>query len=273
MGQIVRNNIEQGNEPALLKDIELIEHAPDKVVALARSYPAGYQVKTHIHTRSQFLYVRCGVVLVTTKRGRWMIPRGHALFIPQQLEHMVDMFSNVEMLSVYILPTADQQDRLPCVLEVNELTRSLIAEAVRLRLSDGDDERTRLIFELLSYEINALPERDLGLPFPVKPALAALCRDFLLQPDPAVTIDCWAGKLRISRRSFTRLFRAETGVSFVTWRQQACIFASLPKLAAGVPITTIAFDAGYESSAAFSTMFKRMLGSSPRDYMKQQENS
>ena len=72
----------------------------------------------------------------------------------------------------------------------------------------------------------------------------------------------------MSRRSFTRFFRAETGLSFVTWRQQACLFASLPRLAEGQSVTTVALDAGYENIAAFTTMFRRMLGSSPSNYLK-----
>ncbi|MGG2479228.1 helix-turn-helix domain-containing protein, partial [Rhizobium sp. BR5] len=81
-----------------------------------------------------------------------------------------------------------------------------------------------------------------------------------------VEIDDWAAAMGISRRSFTRLFRKELGLSFVTWRQQACIFASLPRLAAGEAVTNVALDAGYENIPAFTTMFRRMLGSSPRAY-------
>jgi AraC-like DNA-binding protein len=39
-------------------------------------------------------------------------------------------------------------------------------------------------------------------------------------------------------------------------------------LAAGETVTNVALDAGYESIAAFTTMFRRMLGSSPSTYLK-----
>jgi AraC-like DNA-binding protein len=119
---------------------------------------------------------------------------------------------------------------------------------------------------LLVDEIGRLPEQPLGLPFPASGRLTALCREFLDRPIPGAKIDDWAGRLNMSRRSFTRLFREETGVSFATWRQQACIFACMPRLARGEPVTTVALDAGYESVPAFITMFKRMLGASPRSY-------
>ena len=32
----------------------------------------------------------------------------------------------------------------------------------------------------------------------------------------------------MSRRAFTRLFRRETGMSFMAWRQQACLLCALP---------------------------------------------
>ena len=72
----------------------------------------------------------------------------------------------------------------------------------------------------------------------------------------------------MSRRAFTRLFRRETGLSFVNWRQQACLVAALPRLVAGETVTTVALDLGYDNPAAFTTMFKRVLGASPRAYLR-----
>jgi AraC-like DNA-binding protein len=71
----------------------------------------------------------------------------------------------------------------------------------------------------------------------------------------------------MNRRSFTRLFRRETAMSFAEWRQQACLSAALlPKLVAGEPITSIAYDLGYDGPGNFSTMFKRVLGVPPSRY-------
>ena len=74
----------------------------------------------------------------------------------------------------------------------------------------------------------------------------------------------WATALGTSRRSFTRLFKSETSLSFVDWRQQACILVALPRLVGGEAVTTVALDLGYDNPAAFTAMFKRILGSSPR---------
>ncbi|MBB4066592.1 AraC family transcriptional regulator [Gellertiella hungarica] len=249
------------------RSLRWIEGANEPVVALGRLYPAGLRVPEHQHSRTQLWFARRGVVLVTTATGRWMIPPGHALVIPARLDHATEMVSDVEMHSIYVDAGAEGA-KGPRVVEVTMLARSLIEELVRVEEKPLSERRQLLVMELLLDELACLPERPLGLPFPSEARLAALCRAFLKAPSASASIDGWAQALGMSRRSFTRHFRQETGVSFVTWRQQACIFASLPRLADGQAVTSVALDAGYENISAFTTMFRRMLGSSPSSYLR-----
>ena len=228
----------------------------------------GYTVPWHHHRRAQLLCVFAGVVVILTTRGRWMVPPGHALFIPAGLEHSVEMLSDVSMKSVYVMPRDPRpSDEAPRVVEVTDLARSLLLEAIRLREAPIGNRKAELVLSLLLEEISTLEDRPLGLPFPSDRRLAALCRAYLTNPTPNARLDDWAEKLAMSRRTFTRQFRKETGISFTTWRQQASVFACLPQLAEGQPVTNVALEAGYESAAAFTTMFRRMLGTSPRTYM------
>lgn len=252
-----------------LRNLSWMEQSNADVLVHASEIPHGYVVPLHSHRRTQVLCVSAGVVLVATVRGRWMIPPGHALLIPRGLEHSVEMYSDVVMRSIYILsPVGRASAESPIVLEVTDLAHQLLAEASRVQGLNADQRRLELVMALLVDEIERLPEQPLGLPFPASGRLAALCREFLERPVPGAKIDDWAKNLNMSRRSFTRFFREETGVSFATWRQQACIFACLPRLANGEAVTTVALEAGYESVPAFTTMFKRMLGTSPKTYFK-----
>lgn len=249
--------------------LDRIEGTNREIVVHGSAYPAGYTVQAHAHSRLQFLNVFSGVVLVVTRRGRWMIPPGHALIIPQALEHSVEMLSDVEMKSFYVGEGANagRVGASPVVVEVTDLARSLLLEAIRLEEEMIAGRKADLVLALLLEEMFELEERPLGLPFPLNRRLAELCRDFLANPSPNARLDDWAEKLAMSRRTFTRFFRKETGVSFVTWRQQASVFACLPRLAAGVPVTQVALEAGYENAAAFATMLRRVLGASPRAYL------
>jgi AraC-like DNA-binding protein len=249
--------------------LDWLERANGAIVALPSEYPDGYRVPEHRHSRSQLLHALTGVVLVRTQYGRWMVPPDHAMWIPAGVSHAVDILGRVSMRSIYVAPGAIEglPERLR-VVGVSDLMRSLIVEAVGLPDEARLSTRGDLLLTLLLHEIPAMPERPLGLPFPADPRIAALCRRFVASPSPRATIDEWAGAVGMSRRTFTRTFQRQTGLSLSTWRQQALLFAALPRLADGEPVTRVALDLGYDSVPAFTTMFKRMLGTAPRGYMR-----
>lgn len=249
-------------------ELTAIDAAPGPVYARPGNYPSGYFVRKHSHSRAQLLYARTGIVMVTSVEARWMVPPEHALWIAPEIEHSVEMIGNVNMLSVFVSSDAlEKPARLVRVVAVTELARALIVAAMPPEEGEEPEHRIDLIMPLLLDVVSKLPERQLGLPFPADPRLAALCRAFVSNPSPHLIIDSWARELSMSRRAFTRAFRRETGLSLSTWRQQACLFAALPRLARGESITSVALDLGYESIAAFTTMFKRMLGVAPRAYI------
>ena len=95
-------------------------------------------------------------------------------------------------------------------------------------------------------------------------------RDALVAaPDDARDLDEWAAVANMSRRTFTRTFRDETGLSFSDWRQQARIFEALALLATGKSVTTTALEVGYGSVSAFTAMFRRSFGVAPTAYLNE----
>src|SRR5690606_25004973 len=134
-----------------------------------------------------------GVVSVTAAKGRWIVPPDHAMWIPPNAEHAVEMLGPVAMRSVYVRQEAiaGLPDRLR-VVAMSPLMRSLLVEAVAVEDPPSDPERAALVLGLVLHEIKRLPERPLGLPFPAERRMAELCRAFLARPSPHVTIDEWA---------------------------------------------------------------------------------
>lgn len=239
------------------------------VLALGGTYPASHHVRPHRHRRSQLFCPLSGIVMASTSQGAWAVPPRRGLWIPAGVRHELRMQGVVEMQSLYFEP--HDLVRMPdhCqVVAISPLMHSLMSEAVALPVQYEREGRSGALMQLLQYEIGTLPALPLSLPLPDHKALAKHCRRFLLRPTANDSIDDWASSLYLSRRTFTRLFRRETGLSFVAWRQQACILAALPKLAAGASVTHTAFELGYDNPATFTTLFKRTFGASPREYLR-----
>lgn len=246
------------------------EGVPRAIIALENDYPDGYVLPSHNHRRSQLLYGASGAVMVATLEGTWVMPPRRGMWIPAGVLHDVRMLGEVRTLSLYLEPEAaiGMPDRCQ-VVGISPFMFSLMTEAVDLPIDYDPEGRAGALMVLILHEMQRLPVLPLSLPFPAHGGLAQRCRQFLRRPTPHETIEGWSEGMGMSRRAFTRLFRRETGLSFGAWRQQACLVAALPRLVSGEPVTAIAIDLGYDNPAAFTTMFKRVLGSSPRNYLQQ----
>ncbi|MDE1172256.1 MAG: helix-turn-helix transcriptional regulator [Parvibaculaceae bacterium] len=250
--------------------VEAFDHTERPVIALGNDYPDHHVIAPHSHRRCQLLYGASGTVMVATAQGNWVMPPQRGIWIPAGIEHAVHMLGAVSTRSLFFEPDTIRDMPADCqVVEISPFMRALMLEAVDLPVDYDPDSRAGVLMQLLQHEIRLLPVLPLALPLPRHGILAAQCKRFLADPTPHETIDDWCGRLAMSRRSFTRLFRRETGLSFAIWRQQACLFAALPRLIAGEPVTAIALDLGYENPAAFTSMFKRLLGAAPRAYLRQ----
>ncbi|WP_428485289.1 AraC family transcriptional regulator [Rhodopila sp.] len=250
--------------------VEVVENVSRPIIAVGNDYPYGHVIAPHQHRRSQLISGTSGAVVVATPQGKWVMPPQHGIWIPAGTIHDVCMLGAVSIQSLYLEPEiADGMPDRCQVVGISPFMRSLIAEALDLPVAYDPDSRAGALMTLIQHEVRQLPVLPLSLPYPAHRPLAQRCRQFLRKPIVYETIEAWSEPLGMSRRAFTRLFRRETGLSFVTWRQQACLVAALPRLVAGEPVTTVAFDLGYDNPAAFTTMFKRVLGSSPRSYLRQ----
>jgi AraC-like DNA-binding protein len=251
------------NDPALVEDVQR------PIVGIGNEYPAAFELDWHQHRRGQLLYAARGVVVVSTLHGAWVAPPERAVWTPGGCSHAVKMVGAVSTRSVLIEPNVHGSlgDRNK-VIQVSSLLRSLLETACDIPPEYEVDSRDGMLMALLLEELARAPTVPLAVPFPKTLEMARKCQAFLNNPTPHDTIDLWSAELGMGRRAFTRAFRRETGLSFGEWRQQACILISLPRLAEGVSITTIAFDLGYDSAAAFTTMFKRVVGIAPSHYRR-----
>ncbi|RDS80927.1 AraC family transcriptional regulator [Dyella psychrodurans] len=246
------------------------EDTPRDVVATGNDYPNGLVLPSHTHKRGQCLYAIVGVMTVTTTEGAWVVPPGRALWIPAGVAHMVHMGGSTSTRSAYVLAEVAAKIGLPAhctVIAVSPLLDALLSEAVDLPAEYALGSRDDRLMRLLIDEITRMPSLPLNTPLPQDPRLARLCGALIQSPSLEIDIDTMAHKAGMSRRSFTRLFRQQTGMSFSNWRQQACLLAALARLGRGEPVTRVAMELGYSSTSAFTAAFRRTLGTAPSHYL------
>jgi AraC-like DNA-binding protein len=244
-----------------------IEALPKSILALGNDYPDDFEVTPHRHARAQFLHGGSGVMTVRTDQGAWVVPPQESIWIPAGVEHSLRMIGPVSTRSLYVLPEKTANMPTTCqVFAISPLMRELLLAAVDLPVDYVEESRDGLLMALALQELQRLQPLPLSLPFPTDPKLARRCQRFLARPNAGDQIDRWADAMAMSRRSFTRFFKKETGMSFAHWARQACLLAALRRLAVGEAVTLVALDLGYESPAAFTTMFKKSLGVPPSRY-------
>lgn len=238
--------------------------AEGPLVAARRSrLAAGSRLDKHRHGRGQFLFAASGALFVQTERRAWLVPPSRALWIPAGADHAIVAHGEVQLRTLYLHASCAQTLPDTCaVLEVTALLKALI-----LRLTSPEAPAPSLPLDLalplLISEIAQLPVCPLALPLPADPALRAVC-DGILADDAPGDLPPPAGW---HAKALYRRFRAETGLSHTQWRRQALLLLAVRRLSAGQPVTQVALDLGYESPAAFSTMFKRQLGCTPRTFL------
>jgi AraC-like DNA-binding protein len=254
--------------------IDEVDHFPRSIIAAGTIYRDGHAIPPHSHRRGQLISPASGVIVLATPEGTWVVPSERGVWIPPSTEHHVRMVGAVSMQSLYLEPGSVPEMPTRCqVVGISAFMRGLMTEALTLSPDVEPDRRAYALMELIAHEMRRLPALPLSLHHPADGPLAELCRAFILRPNIHQTIDRWCGELNMSRRAFTRFFRRETGLSFMAWRQQACLLCALPRLAAGEPVITVALDLGYENPSAFTLMFKRAFGSPPLAYLGLRESA
>lgn len=250
------------------------QDVPRPVSALADDYPPGHIDPPHSHSRAQLLYSTTGVMIVITKASSFVVPPQRAVWVPGGVEHEVRCRGRVSCRTLYFDTTAIAGlPDISQVIEVSDLLRELIVEATRLPIEYDEIGRDGRVMDLIVDEIITSRHAPLHVPMPHSERLARVCAAVLAEPAGKDALDDWAEMAAMGRRTFTRSFRAETGMSFAAWRQRVRLVEALSLLAVGAPVTNVSFEVGYGSPSAFTAAFRRAFGASPTHYLSDASSS
>ncbi|NIF54445.1 helix-turn-helix transcriptional regulator [Burkholderia sp. Ax-1724] len=232
----------------------------------SRPMPAGWRIPRHTHAWAQVAYASRGVLRVATTGTTWMVPPSRAIWVPPHVSHEVCSVEDAFLRTLYITEsTVPAGLDTPRVVEVSNLLREVIAALDMPGLSAA---REQLLGALALDELTRSEPLPLSVPMPNEKRLRALCEAVIADPTHGESLEQWASSVGASTRTIARLFRQELGVSFSQWRQQAILARAIPLLSQGRPLSHVARELGYQSQSAFSAMFRRAFGASPRAFIE-----
>ncbi|MDR6294545.1 AraC-like DNA-binding protein [Inquilinus ginsengisoli] len=226
----------------------------------------GHRTPAHGHDRAQVFLVAAGALLLTTASGTWAMPAGHVAWIPPGLQHEAVSHGRLRALGAYL--PASRCAGLPEAPALLRRTALLAAVLERLgdAAADAPVDRTEHLLAVLLDEIATTEQDALDLPLPRSPRLLKLVAALMADPAERRGLDDLARDFALSRRSLTRLFRQETGLSLGQWRLRRRVIAAIALLAEGQSVTDIALTLGHESVGAFSQSFRKIIGVPPTAY-------
>lgn len=231
----------------------------------SRPMAAGVRISQHTHAWAQLAYASRGVLRMTTPGTTWMVPPSRAIWIPPYVTHEVAIVEDAFLRTLYVDESVIPPGLDECrVVEVSGLLREAIAALDERGIAPA---RERLLGSLALDEITRSAPLPLAVPMPEEKRLRALCEALLADPAGPGSLEYWAAHVGASTRTIARLFRQELGVSFSQWRQQAVLARAIPLLNQGRPMALVAQELGYQSQSAFSAMFRRAFGESPRAFI------
>ena len=124
------------------------------------------------------------------------------------------------------------------------------------------------VLEIILDQLKAVEYVPLQLPNPADSRAARVVKSLLTDPADQRTLAKLCKDCGASKRTIQRLFLEETNMSFAKWRQQLRLLHGMQMLARGEKVTAAALEAGYSSTSAFISMFRKQLGTTPMRYLE-----
>ena len=223
----------------------------------------------HFHDMHQLLYAFEGAIEVEGARGRYLIPRQLAAWIPAGVPHRTSIH-RVRSGSVFFTPdmVGPVEPRIRTVL-VSTLMREMIREAMRWPIHQPGSPMSATFFAAMAGLCDEwiAHEADLFLPSSQDPQLKRALDYTTEQTQAKLPEVC--RQAGISERSLRRRLRADIGMTWEAYRHRSRLLRAIALLGeTSLPVGDVAAKCGFESPSAFAKAFRLVMDEAPRDYRR-----
>ena len=154
-------------------------------------------------------------------------------------------------------------------LRVTPLLRALLDAA----FADVTTEKAALIVRLVLHDLIETPDAPTFLPLPASAVGRRVADLAFADGRNQLDVNELASRAATSVRTVSRLFPAETGLTFKAWRQRARIVRAIDRLSVGDAISRVSADVGFASTAAFSFAFRQVTNMTPTEFLDGRRNT
>lgn len=226
------------------------------------------RIDWHDHAEQQLAYPSTGLLIVSTAAGSWVVPPERAVWLPAAIAHAHQAYGATQLRTVAfpvdVNPLGLTQ---PTVLSVSRLLRELIIAITEDPAGHPDEQQD--MKRVMLRQLKPAPALQFHLPQPADGRLRAVTALLAEDPGRDRSLADLGRAVGAGERTLSRLFRAETGMTFPQWRAQLRLHHSLTLLASGLPVTTTAISCGYSTPSAFTAAFRATFGTTPAAYRKE----
>lgn len=235
-------------------------------------------LEMHSHNKHQIIYTLSGTLHVETNESCYFAPERHIVWIPANMEHKLS--SNNRQVSLLIFNVSfDLLSEHTGKMNFSIYnTNNLICENLNFFSSQGNRISLKCNPGLYWYVVsffNLLPQMCPGIDFKFKTLV--IPKDSRLHPvmryisehiSDDLQLESLAALFHFSTRNLSRLFR-ESGLHFSSHVNHLRIMRAIELLTEGNSnIQEIAYETGFSTPSNFNRVFKQIVGTSPKLYMK-----
>ena len=242
---------------------------PEPVFFRSADVPARSEYPRHSHAWGEFVYSYRGVMEVKIDDHRYLAPSQYGLWLPPQVEHQGLNRYEASHCSLYVsAPLTEHLPKIPCALEVTQLTRSLLEHLKSQQLTvPYAPEEARLLRVLVDQLVGAKCAGSY-LPGASDPLLGRILAFMQDNPGDTRPLADLASQFHTTERTVMRRAQSDLGMPLSEWRQRLRTVEAMKRLESGAKVEHIALELGYSTASAFIAMFKRLVGVTPDEYRR-----
>jgi AraC-like DNA-binding protein len=273
---------------------------------------ANFNFPLHWHDYYEIAEVTSGALRISLRGRDFYAPKGSIVTIPQGIVHgFFDTDKPAGIRNFQFLPAIFMEEPGRALIQLKDL--DTLFEQNPVVNPDTRAELYHKVIPLLDGLFGEYLSRATGWPLAIRAGVCGLMLAFLrerqnvvsdqdalqeaekpeaqsMSPDdrmqrvltlifdnygrPGLELDDGARAAYLSPYYFSRFFKKQTGDTFHHYLSMVRISHAEEALAkTDLPVTTLAFDSGFNSLSTFNRLFKAKVGLSPDDYRRKVRNS